>query len=927
VLPLEGGFLRQLFEESPDAMVLVDNGDRVLEISRGFTRLFGFKAADARGKLINELVASGDLAEDASSISGKVLAGEAVHRETLRLAKDKRAIPVSVIAYPIQYGNRQIGVVAIYRDISAQKEAREQFREFLQNVGAIAVILDTRSRIVFANKFFLGMVGLTGQDAIGRDFFDLCVPEETRETMRHVFESLLSTGGSSEGTNDLLTPSGLQRISWSNSVLRDLYGRVSGVASLGLDITSQVASRQALERRQRILEAVSFSADRFLRTGSWKEEIPPVLEKLGRAAEADRAWICASSAAGRDARMEFEWFLDGEACSPDPGSRMNIASLATALARKEIVAGRTEEMPSEIRDSMLDRGTGSLIIVPVFLGGSWWGCIGFEDPSGDRIWSEEEKGALRAAADILGAAIQRREFEKQLRGNMAQYAALIDNLSAGVLAESTDRTILYANAAFCCIFGIPSPAHVIGRSLQEASEAFGGLFADPGAFSGATARCIDGGIQVQSQELVMGGGTILERDYVPISMGSENYGHLWLYRDVTEQRRTEGIALRAQKLESLGALAGGIAHDFNNLLTGILGNVSLARMAMDDPDEISRRLEDAEKAAFRARALTHQLLTFSRGGEPVKRLIDLRSTIRDTAEFVLSGGRCRCEYRISRDLWRVEADEGLLAQVMTNMVMNASQAMPDGGRIVIAASNLDLVSETPPVPAGRYVHITVADEGPGIPAENLERIFDPYFSTRPEGLGLGLAACYSIISRHGGHVIAESEPEGGAVFHIYLAASPPAEDDPGEEAGTADVTGCGRILVVDDDEMILSVSTGILATLGYRSETATDCTEAREKFRSALASGCPFAAVILDLTMPAGPCGVETLAQLRAIDPGIPAIVSSGYSNSTVLSNPAEYGFDGVVSKPYRVEDLGMVLGQVLQAGGHLEPRTGGVQG
>jgi len=926
VLPLEGGFLRQLFEESPDAMVLVDNEDRVMEISRGFTSLFGYDASEARGRKVNELVAVGQLASDASLISSRVLGGEAVHSETIRTARDGRAIPVSVIAYPIQYGDRQIGVVGIYRDITAQKEAREQFRDFLQNVGAIALILDTRGRIVFANDFLLRLLGLSGQEATGRDYFELCVPEETRETMRHSFESLLSTGGSSQVVGDLPGTSGSRRISWSHTVLRDLYGRVSGVASLGLDTTIQELSRQALERRRHILEAVSFAADRFLRMGSWREEIVPVLEKLGGAAEADRAWLCRAPLAGGEGLLEAEWCAEGASRAADPAGIAGLSGLSPQLSRREVVSGRAEDMPPDLADAILDRGSGSLVIVPVFLGSLWWGCMGFEDPSEDRVWSDEEKGALSAAADIMGAAVQRREFELQLRGNMAQYAALIDNLSVGVLAESTDRTILYANSALCSIFGISSPLDLIGRGYEEVSEGLGALFTSGADFLSSTERCTERGVPAQHQELRMAGGMILERDYVPIAIGSERYGHLWLYRDVTEQRRNEASALRAQKLESLGALAGGIAHDFNNLLTGILGNTSLARMAIEDRDEMARRLEDAENAAFRARALTHQLLTFSSGGEPVKRLTDLRSMIKDTTEFVLSGGRSRADYSLAADLWKVEADEGLIAQVVTNIVINSMQAMPGGGRVRVSASNLALPSGSPPVGAGNWVHISVSDEGPGIPEENLEKVFDPYFTTKPEGLGLGLAACYSIVSRHEGHILAESSPGGGAVFHVYLPAARESPEDPGEDAGTAEVTGCGRILVVDDDEMILRVSAGILATLGYRCITAVDCPQAVELFTQALQAGSPFRAVILDLTMPSGPGGVETLERLRELDPAIPAIVSSGYSNSEVLSSPEKYGFDGVVSKPYRVEDLGLALGGVIRAG-HPVPEQAGEGG
>ncbi len=919
VLPLEGSFLRQLFEGSPDAMAVVDNEDRVLETSRGFTELFGYPSEEARGKLINELVAPGGLSAEASSISARVLSGEAVHSEALRMHKDGRTIPVSLIAYPIQYGRQQIGVVSIYRDASAQKRTGEQFRDFLQHAGAIAVMLDARGRIAFANSFLLDLLGRSFQEIMGADFVEACIPEETRPTLRHYMEELLSTGGSFEGVNELQAQSGRRLVSWSFSVLRDQYGRSSGLAGIGLDITAQEASRKALERRGKILEAVSFAADRFLRSGNWESEILPVLEKLGLASESGRACIVRRTPGAPGSEMLCEWCSRQAFSVPGPAPAVPIEQWHDTLFRNEIVSFAASVPGIPVPDELAARGVLSGVAVPVFRGAQLWGLLGFEDFAGERNWSSIETEALRAAADILGAAILRREFEKQLRNNMAQYAALIDNLSVGVLAESGDGTVLYANSALCTLFGLPSPSDILGRSLPEVSAAMGGLFSDPGEFTKGSLEVMEAGASVRGQEMILRSGLILERDYVPIALGAEKLGHLWLYRDVTEQRKAESSALHAQKLESLGLLAGGIAHDFNNLLTGILGNISLARMSVDDSDELARRLDDAEKASFRARALTHQLLTFSRGGEPVKKLTDIRGTIRDSAEFVLAGGRCRCEFRIRRNLAQVEVDEGLLSQVITNIVMNASQAMTSGGLIILAASNLELVSDAPPLSAGLYVHVTVADEGPGIPPENLERIFDPYFTTRPDGIGLGLAACYSIIARHGGQILVDSEVGRGTTFHIYLPASGGDSPEEADQGDLPDLSGCGRVMVVDDDEMVLGVAAAMLRSIGYRTDTAADCAEAEEKMKAAMDAAKPFSAIVLDLTMPGGPGGVETLKRLREIDPSIPAVVSSGYSTNAVMSNPALYGFDGGVAKPYRVEDLASALGQALRTGHNSE--------
>lgn len=382
-------------------------------------------------------------------------------------------------------------------------------------------------------------------------------------------------------------------------------------------------------------------------------------------------------------------------------------------------------------------------------------------------------------------------------------------------------------------------------------------------------------------------------------------------RDITERKKLEEEILKSQKLESLGVLAGGIAHDFNNLLTSVLGNISLAKALAGDNDNIARRLEDAEKATLRAGDLTRQLLTFSRGGAPVKKSVSMRQILSDSASFALRGSNVRCELQIPDNLFPVEADPGQISQVVNNLIINADQAMPDGGIILVTAENaLVGPGELPTIPAGNYVKLSVRDGGCGIPEANLDKIFDPYFTTKPKGTGLGLATVYSIIRKHGGLITVDSTLGKGTTFHVYLPAS---DSEAGPEGSPAQhvTKGTGRILVMDDEEVIREVACEILGHLGYEAVSCRNGEEALNIYEKAMGAS-PFTAVLMDLTIPGGMGGKETMKRLLQIDPGVKGIVSSGYSNDPVLANYREYGFHGVVMKPYDIAELGNVLHQVL---------------
>ncbi|MGO9123125.1 MAG: PAS domain S-box protein [Desulfomonilaceae bacterium] len=389
-------------------------------------------------------------------------------------------------------------------------------------------------------------------------------------------------------------------------------------------------------------------------------------------------------------------------------------------------------------------------------------------------------------------------------------------------------------------------------------------------------------------------------------------GFRGICRDVSERTRAEEELLKMEKLESIGVLAGGIAHDFNNILTAIQGNISLAKMFANPKDKISQRLEEAEKAGMRARDLTRQLLTFSRGGAPVKKTIPINDVVRDSCEFALRGSNVKCDLQLLSDVWAVDADEGQIGQVISNLVINADQAMPQGGHIVVKAENLIVAKDSVlPLAQGRYVKISVRDTGSGIPEEHLPKIFDPYFTTKQKGSGLGLATSYAIVQNHHGFITVESELGSGTSFHLYLQASEKLQEFE-FKSGPKPVRGKGKILLMDDDQLIRDLANEALSALGYEVILADDGEKAIDLYKAAKKTAESFDVVIMDLTVPGGVGGQEAIETLRRFDPEVKAIVSSGYSNDPIMADYKKFGFEGVVCKPYTVNELSETIQQVI---------------
>jgi PAS domain S-box-containing protein len=514
--------------------------------------------------------------------------------------------------------------------------------------------------------------------------------------------------------------------------------------------------------------------------------------------------------------------------------------------------------------------------------------------------------------DIVRDITERKRAEDALRMSQNYLQTIIDTEPECVKLLDRDGAVLMMNRAGLDMIEAGSLDEVKGKSIYE--------LVSPEyreAFRTNVNMVFEGKSGTLEFEIVGLKGRRLRLETHAVPLFGENdriIALLGITRDITERKKLEEELIKAQKLESVGLLAGGIAHDFNNLLTAVLGYINLAKKHIGAGDAAGEHLVKAENASLRARDLTRQLLTFSRGGAPVRKTASLREVIKESASFALRGSDVKYEFFIPDDLWPVDMDEGQIGQVVQNLTINADDAMPGGGTVRITCRNVGVPGENVlPLMKGDYVRVSVEDRGTGIAKEHLPKIFDPYFTTKPKGSGLGLATSYSIIKNHDGYITVESEPGVGTAFHFYL----PASDTRGHAATARGdkplPAGGGRILVMDDEETVREVVADMLKHLGYEVEVARDGVEMLIRYMESRNSGKTFDAVIMDLTVPGGMGGKEAVRKLLEFDPAVKAIVSSGYANNQIMADYKNFGFAGVITKPFVINHLAATLDSVMK--------------
>jgi PAS domain S-box-containing protein len=511
---------------------------------------------------------------------------------------------------------------------------------------------------------------------------------------------------------------------------------------------------------------------------------------------------------------------------------------------------------------------------------------------------------------------ERKEFEIALAAEKEQLAVTLRSIGDGVITTDINGRIVLLNKVAEQLTGwlseeaegklLEDVFHIINERTRELCE-------------NPVTKVLSSGQIVELENhtgLIAKDGTehsIADSGAPILNSASEIIGVVLVFRDVTDHLKTEQELLKVKKLESVGVLAGGIAHDFNNILAAILGNINLAKRDQTLSDKNQKLLENAEKASLRATKLTQQLLTFAKGGHPVIETASLAAVIKDSAEFFLHGNKIACEFDIPDDLWLVDIDKGQISQVVQNIVINASHAMPTGGTVGIKCENVkSRIRDKLSTDTTHFVRLQISDTGIGIPANVVDKIFDPFFSTKQEGSGLGLSICHSIITKHNGHIDVRSVPGEGTIFNIYLPAS---SQDTEKSVGEQRVAENGhklKILVMDDEEIVRDIAESMLTSMGHEVMLAKEGQEAVELYRRESENGEPVDLVIMDLTIPGGMGGKDAVKEISAIDPAAKVIVSSGYSNDIVMADCKEHGFCAAVVKPYRLDDLAKAVSQAV---------------
>ncbi len=531
-------------------------------------------------------------------------------------------------------------------------------------------------------------------------------------------------------------------------------------------------------------------------------------------------------------------------------------------------------------------------------------------------WSQPIKTGLYAGGRIeqYTDITARKQAEQRVRESKDYYQAIFENTGAATIILGADSTILSANERFLALSGF-SRGEIIGkkRLIDFVQKKDIEMLKQQDAMrkeKSSTAlhqyefRFVDRNKTVKD--------ILLTTKMIP---GTQNTVASLL--DITERRVIEKELQKMQKLESIGTLASGIAHDFNNILMGVFGNIAMAKMELPEHHPVLSFLTEAEKSMERARRLTSQLLTFAKGGDPIKEDVCLIDLVKEIIEFDLVGSKIKPVFQYDDNLWTARIDKGQIEQVFSNLAINAKEAMPDGGHLYITLENVEMSDNLlPGLSSGKYIKVTVHDEGIGIPESHLDQIFDPYFTTKQTGNGLGLATVYSIIHKHHGYIHVDSAVDQGTTMTIYLPASYVQTARKEEKPDTDSVSSkrSARVLVMDDEKAIREVVSVLLKKVGFSVEAVEDGAQVIERYREAMERNEPFDVVIMDLTIPGGMGGKEAIKSLLTLDPGAKAIVSSGYTDDPIMANYTEYGFKGVAVKPYTITKLRETLDSVLQS-------------
>ena len=860
----------------------LDSG-RFIDVNREFERQVGYGRDEIIGRTSFDLGLWTD-AQDRGEIARLFLAeGKVKDRELHLRAKNGAVLTLRFSAESIELDEGSY-VMSTFVDITALKIAEEaltrsegRFRAVVENSNDGILFCTAEGTILYVSPSYQRISGFMPAERVGRSGLEIVHPDDRELVRRSLLQISPTDGAVQRAEFRIQHKDGSWRWIETSAVNMLADPNVQAIVINSRDITDRRRAEEALRESEARFRTLFENASIALMTHDFETGV--VIEANHKALENNGV------ASVEELRARDFW-------QPEP------YSLQDAIRH---IRKAAKEGPQHFEWMDRDRE-----------GRTFW-----RDVTLSKVVLSGAPRIMAIAQDITG----RKLAEDALRQSEEMMRNVLDSVDEGFIVVNRDYRIITANRAYCNMVSARSE-EIIGQLCHTVSHGSLQLCCNVGEDCGARKVFETGKPHIANHIYYSADGKTIyvETRSFPLKDASGAVTSvIEAISNITEKRLLEDERNRSQKLEAVGMLAGGIAHDFNNLLQGVFGYISLAKLMMENKDRSTAALEEAEKALHMSVKLTNQLLTFSKGGKPVKKQINLRPVIENAAKFALSGSHSDLRLAIPDDLWQVEADEGQIGQVIQNIVLNADQAMPVGGTVMVTAANMAKgdASLPPRLSKRDHVVIEVQDTGVGISDAYLSKIYDPYFTTKEKGSGLGLATSYSIVKNHDGMIDVRTKSGAGSTFIIYLPTI--VSGAPVETA--VNITQCSpsrsaRVLLMDDEEAIRNLSSKLLGALNHNVEVVKNGQETLEKYQDALAAGKPFDIVILDLTVRGGMGGSETIKKLLEIDPAVKAIVSSGYSDDAATANYEKQGFKAFLNKPYNIDALREILNKVLNLSG-----------
>lgn len=879
--------LQSVMDASVDFIFVKDTNLRTILCNKAFAAATGKTPEEMYGKTDIENGWDPELVKGNAALNvpgyedddKRALAGETVHipRDAARIRGKIHYFDTYKTPFRNAAGEI-IGVLAVARDITdsldlakSAHQSRSELEALVEAVPDYIVKIDRDLRIMYVNRTH---PSLTVQEILGRSVLDWFPDPDSAAVFKNALRSVFATGEPVEMEIDVVVVPPVP--TWFLVRIRPEWekGQVNRLLVLGQDITERKkAEKRRIESEARFQSIIENSP------------VPLALnDDDGNITYLNPAFIRAFGYDLKDIPTLDHWW---PLAYPDPAYRNWVAE--TWAVRLEIARKNNEDFePFEVRMRAKDGSERTVVGYAVRLASSFIGVH----------------------AVILYDLTERKKAEDELAREKERLAVTLHSIGDGVITTDIAGKVIDLNRVAEGLTGWRQ-WEARGRPLVDVFQLIRSRTRRP--VEDPLRRVLYSGVSLEldkSSSLVSRHGeeVLISFSASAVRNGfGDVIGAVVVFRNITEETRLIEATQRADKLDSLGILAGGIAHDFNNLLAGMFGYMEMARSAGRGDVKVSSYLDKAMAAFARARDLTGQLLTFSKGGSPMRKTGDLGTLVRDTASFMLSGSNVKANFTIPNDLWLCDFDANQIGQVIDNLVINAQQAMPLGGNILLSLRNRTIAdNEVALITPGRYVEITVKDTGPGIQSDHLARIFDPFFTTKEKGHGLGLATCYSIIRRHEGLIEAASKIGEGVAFTILLPASESGVEQILPSRNPVRHKGSGRVLIMDDEEFMRDIMAEMLSRMGYTPVSAKNGDEALAVCASR-ADG-PFVAAFLDLTVPGGTGGREIIASIRQDFPTLAVFAASGYSDDPVISHPTDHGFTDSLRKPFKFNELADLL-------------------